>query len=316
MRYKQFGNTHMQVSALTIGTWVIGGADWGDVDKKDCIKAIHAMMDHGVNMIDTAPVYNAGESERVVGEALKGRRENMYVVTKTCVFSTPDGGAMKDGRRQTFFDLCDASLKNLQTDYIDLMLIHWPDTQYHTPIEETMTALEDLKKMGKIRHIGVSNFTQAEIEAAKQFGEVCALEPPYSMVNRGAEREMIWAHQNGLANMTYGSLGAGILTGAIRKLPNFDPGDMRLQFYDFFREPKFSKCMRVVEAVDEIAQDRGVPVAQVAINWSTQKDYVTTALCGVRNVHEADENCAGMDWTLTEEEIAQLDQRIAELEAV
>ena len=311
MRYKRFGNTDMNVSVLTIGTWVAGCAEWGEVDRSECIRAIHAMMDNGVNMIDTAPCYNAGESERVVGEALKGRRDKIFLVTKTGVYSTPDGAA-KDGRRESVLRLCDTSLRNLQTDYIDLMLIHWPDTQYNAPIEETMTALEDLKKMGKIRHIGVSNFSQAEIEAARQFGEVCALEPPYSMVNRGAEQEMLWTHQNGMANMTYGSLGAGILTGAFRQLPNFSADDMRVGFYDYFREPKFSKCLSIVEAMDEIAGDRGVPVAQVAINWSTQKDYVTTALCGVRSPREAEENCAGMDWTLTQDEIDFLDRRIAE----
>ena len=310
MRYKQFGNTDMQVSALTIGSWVIGGHSWGKVDKAECIRAIHSMMDNGVNMIDTAPVYDAGESERVIGEALQGKRDKIYIVTKTCVYSTPDGGAMKDGRRETVFSLCDESLRNLRTDYVDLMLIHWPDNNYNTPISETMGALEDLKRAGKIRHIGVSNFSREEIKEAVKYGEVCALEPPFSMVNTTAAEDMKWAYQNGIATMTYGSLGAGILTGVIRSLPDFGPGDMRLEFYDYFREPKFSKCMELLRELDEIAAIHNVPVAQVAINWSIQKDFVTTALCGVRNPSEANENCACTDWMLTDAEIQKLDHAI------
>lgn len=160
MRYKQFGTTDMNVSALTVGTWAIGGAYWGEVNKQDSIQAIHAMLDHGVNMIDTAPGYNFGESERVVGEALKGRREQVYITTKTGVYNDKKEPYIKDCRKETVFRLCEESLKNLQTDYIDLMVIHWPDVNYNTPFEETMEALNSLKSAGKIRHIGVSNFDQ------------------------------------------------------------------------------------------------------------------------------------------------------------
>ncbi len=312
MRYKQFGTTDMKVSALTVGTWAIGGAYWGEVNKQDSIRAIHAMLDHGVNMIDTAPGYNFGESERVVGEALKGRREQVYITTKTGVYNDKKEPYIKDCRKETVFRLCEESLKNLQTDYIDLMVIHWPDVNYNTPFEETMEALNSLKSAGKIRHIGVSNFDQAQIEEIRRFGDVIAFQPPYSMVNRSQEDLMQWTHANGMANMTYGSLGAGILTGAIRELPDFSPDDSRLTFYDFFREPKFSRVMQLLEVLDEIAKGHHVPVAQVAVNWNSQKEFVTTSLCGVRNVQEAEENCRGFEWSLTEEEMNVIDKAIAE----
>lgn len=312
MRYKQFGTTDMKVSALTVGTWAIGGAYWGEVNKQDSIQAIHAMLDHGVNMIDTAPGYNFGESERVVGEALKGRREQVYITTKTGVYNDKKEPYIKDCRKETVFRLCEESLKNLQTDYIDLMVIHWPDVNYNTPFEETMEALNSLKSAGKIRHIGVSNFDQAQIKEIRRFGDVIALQPPYSMVNRSQEDLMQWTHANGMANMTYGSLGAGILTGAIRELPDFSPDDSRLTFYDFFREPKFSRVMQLLEVLDEIAKGHHVPVAQVAVNWNSQKEFVTTSLCGVRNVQEAEENCRGFEWSLTEEEMNVIDKAIAE----
>ena len=312
MKYKKFGNTDMNVSGLTVGTWAIGGAYWGAVDKKDSIKAIHAMLDQGVNMIDTAPGYNFGNSERVVGEALKGRRDKVYITTKTALYNTAEQPAVKDGRKDTVLRLCDESLKNLQTDYIDLMVIHWPDIEHNAPFSETMEALDTLKKAGKIRYIGVSNFDQSQIEEVRKYGEICAVQPPYSMVNRSQEDLMKWVHSQGMANMTYGSLGAGILTGAIRQLPDFAPDDMRLNFYDFFKEPKFSQVMQLLKVLDEIAEGYGAPVAQVAVNWNYQKEFVQTSLCGVRNADEANENCKGFDWSLTEEEMTRINKAIDE----
>lgn len=310
MRYKKFGKTDMEVSALTVGTWAIGGANWGEVNKSDSIKAIHAMLDNGVNMIDTAPGYNFGESERVVGEAVKGRRDKVYIATKTGVYNDVKKGFVKDSRRETVIRLCEESLKNLQTDYIDLMLIHWPDIEHNAPFEETMEALESLRKAGKIRYVGLSNFSQEEIEDIEQYGVISAFQPPYSMVNRSQEELMKWTSAHGLANMTYGSLGAGILTGAIRTLPDFAPDDMRLQFYDFFKEPKFSRVMELLKELDKIAEAHHAPVAQVAVNWNAQKEFVNTSLCGVRNAKEAEENCRGFEWSLTDEEMSVIDKAI------
>lgn len=313
MRYKGFGKTGEKVSALTVGTWAIGGANWGNVSRTDCINAIHAMLDQGVNSIDTAPVYNCGESERVVGEAIKGRRDKIFLTTKTALYQTSlDVPMVKDGRRDTILRLCDESLKNLQTDYIDLLLIHWPDIEHNAPIEETMGALNELVKAGKVRYLGVSNFSIEQIEEASKYGVISASEPPYSMVNRSAEELMKWCHERGIANMTYGSLGAGILTGAIRELPKFDKDDFRVSFYDFFQEPKFSQVMKLLKVVDAIAKEREVPVAQIAVNWNAQKEFVATSLCGVRNVEEAIEDCSGFEWSLTEEEMEIIDKAISE----
>jgi aryl-alcohol dehydrogenase-like predicted oxidoreductase len=310
MKYKQFGNTDMNVSALTVGTWAIGGANWGDVNKQDSIKAIRTMLDCGVNSIDTAPGYNFGESERIVGEAIKGRRDNVYITTKTGVYNDKKEGFVKDCRKETVLRLCDESLKNLQTDYIDLMIIHWPDINYNTPFSETMYALNSLKKAGKIRYIGVSNFDKEQITEVRKFGDVVAIQPPYSMVNRSQEELMKWTSANGMANMTYGSLGAGILTGAIRELPNLAPDDMRFVFYDFFKEPKFSKVMQLLKVLDIVAAERNATVAQVAVHWNSQKDFVNTSLCGVRNAEEAIENCKGFEWNLSDEEMKMIDKAI------
>ena len=309
MRYKEFGKTGMKVSALTVGSWAIGGANWGEVDKKQSIAAIHAMLDNGVNFVDTAPVYNAGHAERVVGEALEGRRDKVFLATKTALYTDPTtGNGVKDGRRDTILRLCEESLKNLRTDYFDVYLLHWPVPGQ--PVKESMETMMELKEQGIIRHIGVSNYSIEEIEEARQYGDVELIQPPYSMVNRSQEKLIRWASEQGLGVMSYASLGAGILTGSIRTMPNFAPTDIRMTFYDFFREPKFSRTMELLKTLDEIAQEHNAPVAQVALNWSTQKPYIDTAIIGVRNPAEAIENCSGFNWSLSEEEIQKIDDAI------
>ena len=313
MRYKDFGKTGLSVSEISIGTWALGGKDMGPVNETDAINAIHAMLDNGVNFIDTAPTYGRGSSETIVGKSLKGRRDKVTLLTK-CGIRWEEGpknfkkGAIRDSSRESILKQIDDSLKRLQTDYIDFYLIHWPDV--NTPLEETVDTLKDLRKAGKIRFSGISNFEDKAMEILLTQGVLDVIQFPYSMVNRSQEHLLKKYHANGVATMGYGSLGAGILTGAIRELPKFDAGDARLGFYDFFVEPKFSKVMQLVAVLDEIAQSRCVPVSQVAINWTTQQSFINTSLTGVRNAEEANENTEAMNWRLTSDEIAKIDTAI------
>jgi len=314
MRYKKFGNTDMNVSVLTVGTWAIGGARWGDVDLQNSIEAIRAMLDNGVNFIDTAPVYGCGYSEEVVGKAIKGYDRSKFYLSTKFGLTWPNGPGTEIVRNASYENCMrevDVSLGLLGTDYIDLYIVHWPDIHTKAPAEETMRALNDLKKAGKIRYVGVSNYSAEQIEEIGQFGTVDALQPPYSMVNRTAEELMIWAHDRGIANMTYGSLGAGILTGMYRELPDFPEDDTRMTFYDYYKEPKFSKIMELLKTLDEVAAAHGnVPLAQVTINWSTQTSFVETALVGVRNAAEAIENCKATDWELSADEVKHITKAI------
>lgn len=312
MRYKRLGKSNMNVSVITVGTWAIGGAGWGDVDRKASVDAIHAMLQNGVNLIDTAPIYGMGHAEEVVGEAIKGiPRDSFQIATKVglCWGMDSEKGWRDNGRVNLYREI-DISLKRLGTDYVDMYLIHWPDDK--TPIEETMGALTSLVKAGKIKHFGVSNWSQEMITEGEKTGEISAIQPPYSMVNRSQEALMKFAKERDIGTMTYGSLGAGILTGTIREIPNWDPKDIRFNFYDFYKEPKFSKVQKLLKAMDKVANERGVPMAQVTINWSTQNPLVDTALLGVRNPREAEENCKALDWKLTDEEIAYLNKAIAD----
>ena len=307
MRYKKFGRTGLDVSVLGVGTWAIGGDHWGPIDDDESVSAIQAMLDDGVNLIDTAPGYNWGHSEQIVGRAVQGRRDKVFISTKGGIMK-PDFA--KNSSRAFLMDEVDRSLGHLQTDYIDFYFIHWPDEK--TPFEESMTALEDLRRAGKIRFIGVSNFTQQQMEAAGQFGTIDVLQPPYSMVDRSQEALLQWSASQGIATMTYASLGAGILSGAHRTIPNFAADDFRMSFYDVFHEPRFSKIQQLLRDMDTIAAKYHATAGQVAINWSTQKEFVSTALIGVRSARHAHENCGGMSWMLSDDEMRFLDARIDE----
>ena len=313
MRYKHVGNAGIDISALAVGTWAIGGQQWGDVNEKDSIDAIRAMIDGGVNLVDTAPIYGNGHSEEVVGKALEnGYREKVFLATKFSISNDENGAVINNGSYENAIWECEQSLKRLNTDHIDIYIMHWPDPA--TPVEVTMRALADLKKSGKIRFIGVSNFDRNLIEEAQKGVRIDFLQPPYSMVEESQKELLAWCETQGIGTMTYGSLGAGILTGAIRELPDWEENDFRYTFYDYFKNPKFSKIMELLKVMDKIAQVRNKPLAQIAINWSTQKSYVSTAICGVRDPQQAYENCATFDWELTGEEMELIDSEIERLQ--
>ena len=291
MRYKHFKNADADISALTVGTWGIAGANsagvtWGNVDTEESIAAIRQMIDNGVNMVDTAPIYGDGHSETVVGQALKdGYREKVYLATKFGSYiSHYTGKSVRDNKYNSVEREIDESLARLQTDYIDFYIMHWPDE--NTPIEETMAVCNMLKEKGKIRYIGMSNSSKELIQEAQKYAKIDVIQPPFSI---------------------------GILTGAIRELPKPDPKDMRQVFYPFFKEPVFSNVMELLKTLDKIAEAHNVPVAQVSINWSTQKSFVGTALTGVNTPAQADENCSAFEWQLNNEEIALIDSEIVRL---
>lgn len=312
MRYKHVKNAGIDLSVLSVGTWAIGGQQWGDVNEKDSIDAIRAMIDGGVNLVDTAPVYGNGHSEAVVGKALAdGYREKVFLATKFSIKNDEKGAIINNGSYDNAIRECDDSLRRLNTDHIDIYIMHWPDPD--TPVEETMRALADLKQSGKIRFVGVSNFDRKLIEDAQKVVQVDFLQPPYSMVEESQKELLMWCEEQGIGTMTYGSLGAGILTGAIRELPSWEENDFRYTFYDYFKEPRFSKIMELLKVLDQIALVRHKPLAQIAINWSTQKSYVSTAICGVRDPQQARENCSAFEWELTAEEMDMIDQAVERL---
>lgn len=314
MRYKYVPNAGIEISALTAGTWSIGGDRWGAApDPEGSAAAIRAMIDGGVNLIDTSPAYGEGVSEEIVGKALKdGYRDKTLVATKFSRITGPNGTIIHDGSYANAIRECDASLKRMGLDYIDLYIQHWPSPDY--PIAETMGALVDLKKAGKIRFVGLSNYNREQVEEASKYVKVDFVQNQYSMLDETKEEYFRWCESQGIGVMTYGSLGGGLLTGAVRQMPDWDKSDFRLNFYgSFYKEPAFSKIMSLLKVLDQVAEAHGKPVAQVAINWSTQKSFVSTAICGASKVRKAEQNCAAFQWVLGGEEMDAIDRALRTL---
>jgi len=326
MRYKHFQNANVDVSELAIGTWGMGELEkFGFVKEQgkvttrgildarmNAIEALQAGLQNGVNLIDTAPGYGTGAAERLVGEAIQDfDRDKILISTKFSLVPnagrsenrTRGGGSYKNIMREIA-----NSLALMRVQYVDFYFLHWPDPD--TDVAETMSALNVLKKRGQIRYIGLSNHSQAQIEAAMEWGQIDVIQPPFSMVAREQEDLMKWAYSKGIDSMTYGSLGSGLLTGAVRERPTFtDRWDIRGGFYGkLYQEENFNKFLKLLEVMDNIAAAHQKPVAQVAINWSTQQEFVGTALCGMANAKEALENCSTFDWMLTPEELAALNK--------
>ncbi len=314
MRYKVLGSTGLKVSEMALGTWGIGGAGWDEVPIEKRQDAIKAACECGVNFIDTAPAYNAGVAERHVGqvlEELKVRKE--IVISTKCGTKYIDGKYIRTCKSDDIKRQIHESLDNLRTDYIDIYLVHWPDPE--VPFEETFALLEDFKSQGMIKHIGVCNFSTAQMEEAVKYGKIEVYQPQYSMVFRDNEETIKWAHEHNIGVMAYGSLGGGILTGKIREVREYAPSDNRNRFYKHFQEPMFSKVMKVVDVMDEISAARdNVPLSQIAINWSAQKEFITSAIVGAQSRVKVEENAAAFTWSLSAEEMAKLDAQIEKLQ--
>lgn len=317
MRYKKMRRSGVEVSAVTVGTWAIGGANslggnYGEIDDAESVRAIRAMVDGGVNLIDTAPIYGEGHAEEVVRKAVSEiGRDKVLIATKFGSYIKGGKGvhcSSPESVRREF----EASRRRLGTDYFDIYLMHWPDTT-GTPIEETMGVLADLKDQGKIRMVGLCNSDQALMERANATLPLDMVQLPFSMVNMSAVPQMRWCEAHGIDVMTWGSLGSGILTGKIREMPRFDKDDFRLTFYPFYKEPLFSKIMALLGSMDKVSAKYGKPLAQIAINWNAQKSFVTTSLTGVRNEDEARINRATFDWKLEDEDIKFLDGELSRL---
>lgn len=311
MRYKKFGKSDMNVSVIGLGTWAMGGAvqgsnSWGALNDSEAISAIRKAVDCGVNLIDTAPVYGIGHAEELVGKAIKGIREKVILVTK-CGPVKKDGKIYRDLRPEAIRNQLEASLSRLGVDALDIFLIHWPDP--NTPLEDSLGELVRLKQEGKFRYLGVSNFDRELLKKAVSIADISWDQPEYSILARQNEEIISFCKDKGIGVMTYGSLGAGILSGKYSKLPDFAANDVRETFYHkFFSEPAFGKTMELVDVLRSIADGHGKPVSHVAINWVTQQEGVSTALVGAKTVMQAEENALAGSWELSEEELAEINR--------
>jgi aryl-alcohol dehydrogenase-like predicted oxidoreductase len=327
MEYVTLGRSNVKVTPLTFGAWVIGGWMWGGADRKDALKAIHKSIDLGITTIDTAPVYGFGLSEEIVGEAVKGIRKDVQILTKYGIiwdkkigkfyFSSTDnkGGKVslyKYAGKESVIKECEQSLKRLLTDYIDLLQIHWPDPT--TPVQETMEAIEILIKEGKIRAAGVCNYNLEEMKTAANFINLASNQVPYSMLKRDIESDIVpWCLENNVSILPYSPLQRGLLTGKFKQGHHFNKGDSR-QFTPYYKDSNIRKTNELLEKLKPIADEKHVSLSQLVLRWTMQMPGITTVLAGARNPAQIQENAGALNFQLTEEEMKLINSHLDNLE--
>ena len=281
MEYAQVSGTNVRISRIGLGTWAIGGWMWGGSDETDAVRTIRAAFDHGVTLVDTAPVYGFGRSEEIVGKALAGGklRDRAVIATKVGL-DWKDGKPFRNASRARIFQEIEASLKRLQTDHVDIYQVHWPDP--NTPIEETAEAMLKLFFQGKIRAIGVSNFSVAQMNAFRKIAPLHVVQPPYNLFERAIEKDILpYCHARGIATLGYGALCRGLLSGGMRVGQKFEGDDLR-RTDPKFQPPRFAQYLAAVSRLDALARQKyGKKVIDLAVRWNLDIG-ITSALWGAR----------------------------------
>jgi aryl-alcohol dehydrogenase-like predicted oxidoreductase len=274
--------TSLTVSRVAIGTWAIGGWMWGGTDETESISTIRGALDHGINVIDTAPVYGFGRSEEIVGKAIaEGRLRDRVVIATKVGLEWKDGSVFRNASRSRIIREVEDSLRRLRTEYIDIYQVHWPDPL--VPVEETAAAMQLLFKQGKIRAIGVSNFSLDQMQRFRSVAPLHVLQSPYNLFERGIEAELLpYCRKNNISTFGYGALCRGLLSGRMRPNTTFAGDDLRRNDPKFC-QPRFAQYLAAVQTLDRLAQERfGKHVIQLAVRWMLDQG-TTTALWGARH---------------------------------
>jgi myo-inositol catabolism protein IolS len=313
MELRPFGRTGLDVSAVGFGCWEVGGG-YGHVEETEFARAVRRALDLGVTCFDTAEGYGMGVSERALGQALGGRRDEAIVVTKFGM-NYKDKPNLRDSSRERVIASIDKSLKSLGTDYVDVYLVHWPDRL--TPFEETMTALDDIVRDGKVRFVGLSNFKLDEIRACMAVRRVDVVQYGWNMFDRRMQRDILpYCAEQGVGFMAYGSLAFGLLTGTFTEDMDFGTQDWRSRqgnmgsikmFAALFGPEKFTDNVRAVEELQAIAARYGKSLPQLALRWATSHPAVSTALVGCRSVTEVEDNVGAVGWAIDDGDLREVD---------
>ena len=302
MRTQRLGSRGPEISVIGYGAWEAGGEAWGPNESEAVvIEAIQAGLDAGIDWIDTAEVYGDGVSERLVGKAVRGRRDDVVVASKVAPRSEGSGFRPEDVRRA-----CEGSLERLGTDRIDLYQLHWPDEE-GTPLEETWGTMAALQDEGKVRSIGVSNFDRGQIEQCLAIRHVDSLQPEFSMLNREHAELIRWCGKQGVGVVGYGPLAFGLLTGAVTADTRFPPGDWRGKNQSDGPFADLRGSLEVVDRLRPVAERLGCSLAQLALAWNVHQPGVTAAIAGSRNPAHVRTNAAAGDIELDRSTLAELD---------
>lgn len=322
MQTRQLGNSDLQITPVGYGAWAIGGSGWqfawGSQDDGDSIAAIHRALELGVNWIDTAAVYGLGHSEEVVARALRnwtGRRP--YVFTKCGLRWDANGRVRKVLSADSVRSEVESSLRRLGADVIDLYQIHWPPDPDSPELEEGWTTLANLKREGKVRWIGVSNFNESQLGRANAIAPVTSLQPPYSLIHRQVEQEILpHCQREGIGVIVYSPMASGLLTGAMsrERIEQLPKDDWRSGHLDF-TEPNLSRNLALVDRLQRIALRHKRSVGEVAIAWTLHNLAVTGAIVGARNARQAEGVMRAGEVRLSEEEVHEIEDFFAETAA-
>jgi aryl-alcohol dehydrogenase-like predicted oxidoreductase len=308
LEYINIKDTNLISSRIALGTWAIGGWMWGGTDEKESVRTIHAALDHGINLIDTAPIYGYGRSEEIVGEALRqdSRRENVILATKVGIDWT-NGRIERNSAPQRILQEFEDSIRRLRTDYIDIYQVHWPDPLI--PVEETAATLRKLYEQGKIRAIGLSNHSPEEMARFEAVAPFHTIQPPYNLFEREIERDVLpYAFGHDVTTLTYGALCRGLLSGAMHVDRQFSRDDMRKTSDPKFQQPHFAEYVDAASRLDAYAREHfGKRVIHLAVRWLLDQPGVGIALWGARHPEQLAPIDEVSGWSLTKGDFAAID---------
>ena len=314
METRKLGNSDLQITRLGFGAWAIGGSGWefawGHQEDADSIDAIHRSLDLGVNWIDTAAVYGIGHSEEMVAQALADwRGPRPYVFTKCALRWDEKGHVTQNHSAESIRRECEGSLRRLQIEVIDLYQMHWPPSDNGPGLEEAWKTMAALQKEGKVRWIGVSNFNVEQIKRAEKIATPTSLQPPYSLIRRQVEKEILpYCKQRRIGVIAYAPMASGLLTGAMtrERAAALPPDDFRSKNPEF-REPRLSKNIELVERLRKVGARHGRNPGEVAIAWVLSNSAITGAIVGARNAKQSEEIMRASELKLSSEEIAEIE---------
>ena len=318
MQIRKLGYTDLKLTTVGLGTWAIGGPwqfGWGPQDDDEAIAAILASLETGINWIDTAPVYGLGHSEELVGKALKQTNQKPIIATKFSLLWNDKKEKERSLKAQSIRQECHDSLERLGIETIDLYQIHWPEPE--EDLEQAWEEMARLAEEGKIRYLAVSNFNVEQIERIHKIHPVACLQPPYSMLHREVEDELLaYCAQNDIGVVAYSPMQRGLLTGKFspERLASLPLDDHRRANADF-HEPRFTATLELVEQLEPIAERNGKTLAQLSISWVLRRPEVTSAIVGTRKPEQILETAPASGWILNEEDINQIEQLLAEHQA-
>ncbi len=304
-------DTSLAVSRVGLGTWAIGGWMWGGTDEDESVRTVAAAVERGINLIDTAPAYGFGRSEEIVGRAVaEGRLRSRVVIATKTGLEWRDGNVYRNASRDRILREAEDSLRRLRTDYIDIYQVHWPDPL--VPIEETAAAMQTLLDQGKIRAIGVSNFSVAQIERFRRVAKLHTVQPPYNLFEREIEAELLpYCRGSNLASLTYGALCRGLLSGTLQENAHFDGDDLR-RVDPKFRTPRYVQYLAAVRRLDQFARTSyGKRVIHLAVRWLLDQG-ATAALWGARHPQQLQPVEEVFGWSLDAAAKAEIDRILRE----